>query len=66
MSSVSSLRFVQFRARMKEQLTDRSIEIDPQNEEDWNSLGLGWALAQGLEISEAREFVTRAHFAGLL
>lgn len=56
----------ELRARMKEQLTDRSIEIDPENEEDWNSLGLGWALAQGMTINEAREFVTRAHYAGLL
>jgi hypothetical protein len=55
-----------WRARMKEQLTDKAAQIDPDNEQDWESMGLGWALAQGMTINEAREFVTSAHFAGLL
>jgi len=34
----------------------KSDVVDPQGEQDWYSLSLGWALAQGLDPDEAHEF----------
>lgn len=30
--------------------------IDPEQEQDWYSLSLGWAIAKGLVIKDAHEF----------
>jgi hypothetical protein len=40
----------------KKQVSEHSSEIDPNDEEDWKSLTLGWAVAKGLNYEEAREF----------
>jgi len=41
---------------------DRSAEIDPDNEQDWYSLTLGWALAKGLSIEQSHKFATHIRY----
>lgn len=36
-------------AKFKAECHDRSHLIDPSNEEDWKSLTLGWAVANGMD-----------------
>jgi len=43
---------------LKKEVDDKSKEIDPNNEYDWFSLVLGWAIAKNLSINEAIEFST--------
>lgn len=45
-------------AAFKEEVTDRASDVDPDNEQDWGSLTLGWALAKGMTPNEANEFAT--------
>jgi len=40
----------------KKEVTDYSDSIDPEGEEHWRSLTIGWAVAKGLEPEAAREF----------
>ena len=46
--------------KMKELFHDdcyaRSEEIDPDDEYDWHSLALGWAIAKGMKINDAQIF----------
>ncbi len=39
--------------QFKTEASDRASEIDPQNEQDWYSLTLGWAIAKGLSPANA-------------
>jgi hypothetical protein len=32
--------------------------IDPENELDWFGLVVGWAIAKGLKVSDARDFAS--------
>ena len=41
---------------------DRGSEIDPDNERDWLSLTLGWALAKGLTPSQAHDFALHIRY----
>ena len=43
-------------ALFKKEIFDRSSEIDPSDEQDWFSLGIGWAIAKGLSPDEAWSF----------
>lgn len=43
-------------ALFKSEVHDRATEIDPDDEHDWRSLTLGWALAKGMTPDEADEF----------
>lgn len=40
----------------KEEVCDRSKEIDSSEEQDWFSLSLGWAIAKGLTPDAAWDF----------
>lgn len=40
----------------KVQVYDNAEEIDPFDDEDWESLAKGWALGKGLEASKCEEF----------
>jgi len=40
----------------KIECSDRSEEVDPESEEDWHSLTLGWAIAKGLSPDDASTF----------
>jgi hypothetical protein len=40
----------------KSEINDKAIEIDPNNEYDWFSLTMGWALAKGLSPIKALKF----------
>ena len=42
--------------QFKQEVHDRAKEIDPDNQEDWHSLVLGWAIGKGLGPEEAHEF----------
>lgn len=42
--------------RFKREVHDKASEIDPNNEQDWFSLTLGWAIATGQPPEEAHEF----------
>lgn len=44
------------RLRFKTEMHDRASEIDPDNEQDWFSLTLGWAIATGQPLEAAHEF----------
>jgi hypothetical protein len=40
------------------QVSDRAHEVDPNDEEDWFSLTLGWAIGRGLKLEEAHAFAS--------
>lgn len=40
----------------KKQVCDRDDDIDPNDDQDWYSLSIGWALAKGLEPQDAYQF----------
>lgn len=40
----------------KTQVSDNAHLIDPDDEEDWHSLAVGWLLAKGFTPSEALRF----------
>lgn len=40
----------------KKEVCDRSEEIDEDQEQDWFSLSLGWAIAKGIPPEEAHHF----------
>lgn len=42
--------------KFKTEITTRAKEIDPGEEIDWFSMSLGWAIANGLTITEAHQF----------
>lgn len=42
----------------KLEVADRAHEIDPNNEQDWFSLTLGWAIAKGFSPEAAHEFAS--------
>jgi hypothetical protein len=48
--------------RLKEELDNRSFEIDPASEMCWYSLVLGWAIAKGATPTEAKEFTTHVRY----
>lgn len=45
--------------QFKVECSDRSSEIDPENELCWKSLTAGWAIAKGLDPEDAYDF---AHY----
>ncbi len=55
---------MEYSDEVKKELTERfkmevSIfphEVDPDSEEDWKSLTIGWAIAKGLNPTDARKF----------
>jgi hypothetical protein len=40
----------------QKEVSDRSLEIDPNGEEDWYSLTIGWAIAKGLSVEDSLQF----------
>jgi len=42
--------------QFKSEVSDRSKEVDAEDEYDWLSLTVGWALAKGLSPKEAAAF----------
>jgi hypothetical protein len=46
----------------KAQVSDRASEIDPDQEEDWYSMTLGWAIGSGMPIKEAQEFALHIRY----
>jgi hypothetical protein len=47
-------------AKFKQEVFDRAKLIDPQDEEDWFSMAVGFFLALGVEVSRAFELATPA------
>jgi hypothetical protein len=48
--------FMQLVPSFKKNVSDKSGQIDSNNEQDWYSLTLGWALGKGLSVSDAHDF----------
>lgn len=46
--------------RLKTEVIDKAKHVDPDDERDWESLILGWAIAKGLPIKEAKRFASSA------
>lgn len=46
----------------KIEVHDRSEEIDPENDEDWCSLTLGWAIGKGLSPDDALAFASHIRY----
>jgi hypothetical protein len=46
----------------KQEVSDRSSDIDPSNSENWFSLTLGWAIAKGFDPVEAQLFATYVRY----
>jgi hypothetical protein len=46
----------------KKELSDKSFEVDPSDEQDWYSLTLGWAIAKGLSPKDAHKFSTHLRY----
>lgn len=42
----------------KKEVHEKFKEVDPDDEQDWYSLTLGWAIGKGLPVKEAKEFAT--------
>ena len=42
--------------RYKKEIWEREKKIDPYQDEDWSSMALGWALANGMPPGRARDF----------
>jgi len=49
-------------AKFKSEVSDRAAEIDPSDEQDWFSLTLGWAIANGLSPDEAHSFASHIRY----
>ena len=41
------------------EILDCAEEIDPHDCEDWASMAIGWAIANGLSVDEAQDFARR-------
>jgi hypothetical protein len=48
--------------KFKLQVHDQAKEVDPTDEQDWFSITLGWALANGLTPKEAHVFATHIRY----
>lgn len=46
----------------KAEVCDRSKSIDPDEEYDWYSLSLGWAIAKGMSPTKAHNFSTYVRY----
>ena len=46
----------------KTECDDRGAQIDPDNELDWFSLTVGWAIAKGLTPDEANELAIHIRY----
>lgn len=47
-----------FEKMFKEEVNDKAKKVDPDNEQDWYSLTLGWAIAKGMSPNMAHDFAT--------
>lgn len=48
--------------QFKTEISDRAVLIDPDQEEDWKSLTLGWAIAKGLTPKQAQDFALHIRY----
>ncbi len=48
--------------QFKAEVSDRSEEIDPNEEHDWLSLTLGWAIAKGMSPEKANQFAINVRY----
>jgi hypothetical protein len=46
----------------KTEVTDRKVDVDPGEKEDWFSLALGWAIAKGLRPENAHDFALHIRY----
>lgn len=46
----------------KAEVHDKAAEVDPNDEHDWHSLTLGWAIAKGLSPSDADAFALHIRY----
>jgi len=46
----------------KVEVHDRGEVFDPDNELDWYSVTVGWALAKGVAPEEARDFAAHVRY----
>jgi hypothetical protein len=56
--TTSEITVFDLASTFKNEVNDRAMKIDPNQEYDWLSLTIGWALAKGLNPKPAREFAT--------
>jgi hypothetical protein len=47
-------------AQLKTEVIDQGEKIDPDDEHDFESLILGWAIAKGLPVKQAKAFAAVA------
>lgn len=48
--------------QFKKEVSDHATEVDPESEEDWHSLTIGWAIAKGLSPRNARTFAGHVRY----
>lgn len=53
-------------ALWKEKVWDKEQEIDPNQEEDWGSMAVGFALALGFTPEESYKFMFKLSEKGIL
>ena len=46
----------------KAEVSDRSADIDPDNDLDWHSLTVGWAAAKGVPPKDCYTFATHIRY----
>ena len=44
------------------EVSKRAEVVDPEDELDWYSLSIGWAIAKGLNPSDAQEFANHMRY----
>jgi hypothetical protein len=50
------MKYDTLQAQFKTECHDHGSEIDPENNHDWLSLTIGWAIAKGLSPDNANDF----------
>ena len=48
--------------QFKEEVCDRSKEIDESDSQDWFSLSLGWVIAKGVSPDDAHNFAIHVRY----
>lgn len=50
----------------KTEVYDKGEEVDPFNDYIWRGVAVGWAIAKGMDIEQAQEFVNHLDILNLL
>ena len=55
-------KFKQLHSQWVKEVCKKPKSVDKDNQEDWHSLCLGWAIGKGLTIKDAKDFASKADY----